>query len=280
MNFKLATCICGLLLATQAYAAPQDPIATVNGKAITEQHYKNYMIMRSEHVQDEQSEPSKQEIVEELIKRELVVQDAEKKDLDKTPNFIARYEAIRGNLLANLATQDYLKQHKLTDEQLKQRYEAEMSKIALPSEFKARHILVEDEETVKSLLAQLDEGADFSELAKTHSSDSGSAESGGDIGWVRPNQLVEEFATVLETLEKGKYTTVKTQFGWHLVLLDDKRAVEPPPFESLKDRIAKLVQDEQVGEYLASLREAAKIEIMDAAKPAEVKPTPAEEESN
>jgi peptidyl-prolyl cis-trans isomerase C len=273
MNFKLTACIlsCGLLLAGQSYAAPQDPVVIVNGKVVTEQDLENYKIMRDEQQVQDDKAPTQQDLIEELIKRELVIQDAEKQGLDKTPNFTARYNAIRGNLLANLATQEYLKKNKLTDAQLKQRYEEEMAKLTLPNEFKVRHILLEDEATATSMIAQLDEGKDFSELAKANSTDTGSAKNGGDIGWVRAGQVVEKFAAVLDTLEKGKYSKqpVETEFGWHVVMLDDKRPLQAPPFESLKSRIAALVQDEQVAKYLTDLREAAKIEIKVDAEPVE-----------
>lgn len=273
MNFKLTACIlsCGLLLAGQSYAAPQDPVVIVNGKVVTEQDLENYKIMRDEQQVQDDKVPTQQDLIEELIKRELVIQDAEKQGLDKTPNFTARYNAIRGNLLANLATQEYLKNNKLTDAQLKQRYEEEMAKLTLPNEFKVRHILLEDEATATSIIAQLDEGKDFSELAKTNSTDTGSAKNGGDIGWVRASQVVEKFAAELDTLEKGKYSKqpVKTEFGWHVIMLDDKRPLQAPPFESLKSRIAALVQDEQVVKYLTDLREAAKIEIKVDAEPVE-----------
>ncbi|WP_353571389.1 peptidylprolyl isomerase [Candidatus Albibeggiatoa sp. nov. BB20] len=265
MNFKLATCAlsCGLLLAAQSYAASEDPIAVVNGKVVTEQDYANYKLMRSEQQTHGEQTPTKQDLIEELIKRELVVQDAEKQNLDKTPNFLARYEAIRGNLLANVATQAYLDKNSFTDEQLKQRYEAEMAKLTLPNEYKVRHILLEDEAAAKSMIVKLDEGSDFSELAKANSIDSGSSEAGGDIGWVRAGQVVEKFSAALETMEKGKYskTPVNTDFGWHVIVVDDVRALQPPPFDSLKDRIATLVKEEQIVEYLTGLRKAAKVEI-------------------
>ncbi|MCV6637627.1 peptidylprolyl isomerase [Candidatus Albibeggiatoa sp. nov. NOAA] len=269
MNFKLASCVfsCSLLLAGQSYAAPEDPIVIVNGEVVTEQDYENYKTMREEQQRQGEPEPTQQDLIEELIKRELVVQDAEKQGLDKTPNFIARYESIRGNLLANVATQAYLDKNTFTEAQLKQRYEDEMAKLTLPNEFKTRHILLEDEAAAKSMIAQLDEGNDFSELAKAHSIDSGSSEEGGDIGWVRVGQVVEKFAAALEGIEKGTYskTPVNTEFGWHVIMVDDKRALQAPPFDALKDRIAALVKEEQIIEYLTGLREAAKVEIKTAA---------------
>jgi peptidyl-prolyl cis-trans isomerase C len=276
MNFKLATCVlsCGLLLASQSYAAPQDPVAVINGKVVTEQDYQNYKVMREEQQGHSESAPSKLDLIEELIKRELVIQDAEKQGLDKTANFLARYEAIRGNLLANVATQAYLRKNTATDAQLKQRYDDEIAKLTLPNEYKVRHILLEDEATAQSIIAQLDEGKDFAELAKANSIDSGSAKSGGDIGWVREGQVVEKFSAALKTMEKGSYSKqpVNTDFGWHVIMLDDVRALQPPPFDALKDRIAELVKEEQIVEYLTGLREAATIEIKAAeevTKPAE-----------
>src|SRR3569623_1232366 len=130
-------------------------------------------------------------------------------------------------------------------------------------EFKARHILVPTEAEAKDVIAQLDKGANFSDLAKAKSKDRASAESGGDLGWFSAGQMVPQFSQAGTTLDKGKYTKtpVRTQFGYHVVVLDDTRKVDPPSFDSIKDRLAEVVQSQKIGEYLETLRKKAKIDV-------------------
>ncbi|MDQ2695310.1 MAG: peptidyl-prolyl cis-trans isomerase [Pseudomonadota bacterium] len=129
-------------------------------------------------------------------------------------------------------------------------------------EYKARHILVESEDKAKSLIEDLNKGADFSELAKTNSTDS-SAAGGGDLGWFTTDMMVQPFGATVAQLEKGKYTEapVQTQFGWHVIVLDDVRDVTPPPLEELRPQISQMLQGRMINDYLAKLREKAQVEI-------------------
>lgn len=260
MQLRLVTTVvCGLLFATPAYA---DTLAVVNGKAITTLDLENYKVLRSEQVSE--TMPTTDELVEELIKRELVIQDAEQRGLDKTDNFIMRYQSIRGNLLANLATQQFLHDNAPSEEKLQQRYTQEMASIEFPNEYKTRHILVEEQELAQQLIERIEAGEEFASLAKEFSTDSSSAAKGGDVGWIRAEQVVPEFGAALKELEPGQYTQapVQTNFGWHIALLEEVRAVQPPPFAAVKNQVAELVKEETVAEYIDGLRAAATVEII------------------
>lgn len=278
MKLRLATTIaCGFLLAAPVHAA--ETVAIVNGKTITTLDMENYKILRSEQISE--TTPTTDELIEELIKRELVIQDAELRGLDKTDNFIMRYQAIRGNLLANLATQQFLRDNAPSDEQLRQRYAQEMASIEFPNEYKTRHILVEGEELAQQLIARLETGEEFAPLAEEFSTDSSSAAKGGDVGWIRAEQVVAEFGAALKDLEPGQYTKtpVQTNFGWHIALLEEVRAVQPPPFAAIKNQVAELLKEETVAEYIDGLRAAATVEIVTSEALPEQQPTEEAEEA-
>ena len=147
----------------------------------------------------------------------------------------------------------------VSDEELKKIYQEQA-----PSgdEYKARHILVKEEDEAKTLIVELDNGADFSELAKQHSTGP-SGKSGGELGWFSPKQMVAPFSEAVAGMEKGAYTKqpIKTQFGWHIIILDDTREASPPPFEQLKPQLQAFVQKQRVQAYITRLRESATIEI-------------------
>jgi peptidyl-prolyl cis-trans isomerase C len=131
----------------------------------------------------------------------------------------------------------------------------------MPKEYKARHILVEKQETAESIIRELQAGGDFSKLAKEESKDS-SAQAGGDLGWFSPQTMVKPFADAVAALEKGKYTTtpVKSEFGYHVIILDDVRSPEAPKFEDVKPQVEMFVQRKKLQEYLDGLRKTAKIQ--------------------
>jgi len=245
-------------------AADSDPIATVNGKNLTEQDYKAYIEARSQQMRDSNL-PSEETLINEVINRELVVQDALKRKLDETPEFKEKLEQIRNVLLTQTAINLYLETHQLSEDELKKEYQKILSEVQLPKEYKAKHILLKTEEEAKALIIELDQGKDFGALAKEKSTDAISAENNGDLGWRTKHGFAPPFSAALESLKKGSYTTVpvKTQFGWHVIQLDDIRDSEPPAFESVKDNIkTRLQQTKQMHDYVEVLRKDAKIEIL------------------
>ncbi|MGZ5054854.1 MAG: peptidylprolyl isomerase, partial [Methylobacter sp.] len=224
----------------------------------------------------------KEKLVEELVQRELLVQDAIQKQLDKSPEFIAQLEAAKKALLTQAELQNYIKANPVTDEEIKAEYD---SKVAAEkgTEYKARHILVKTEAEAKKLIAELDKGADFAKLANKHSLDAKESQNGGDLGWFSAAQMVAPFSEAVAKLEKGKYSKepVKTQFGYHVILKEDERPVTPPPLEAVKEQLTPYMQRKKVQGMIEGLRKQAKVEILvplTEEKPkTEAAPAPAEQ---
>lgn len=237
------------------------PVATVNGKPITQETYDAYAKQRAFTRQPTGATEERAAIIQDLINRELIYQDAVKQGVDKKAEVLAEIENQKRNVLAGYAVRNFVDTHPITEEEMKKEYESRMGGMAT-KEYKVRHILVDDEAKAKALTARLDQGADFSKLAKENSKDS-SAENGGDIGWFDLKGVVPPFAQAVEALEKGKYTKapVQSQYGWHLIVLDDTREVAPPDFDKVKDNVRGIMQNRQIEKYLAGLKSAAKIEI-------------------
>ncbi len=200
---------------------------------------------------------NREAILNEVINLELARQSGEKEGVGKDTKVQLQIEQQKRAVLASAAIQQHMSAHPVTDEELKKIYDEQVPK---GNEYKARHILVEEEDAAKKLIAELDKGADFSELAKEHSTGP-SGKSGGELGWFSPKQMVAPFSEAAASLEKGAYTKepVKTQFGWHIIILDDSRATTPPSFEQVKPQLQAFVQKQRVQQYITGLRESANI---------------------
>ncbi len=236
-----------------------DAVAVVNGKYISKASLaalENEIAQRSHG----QTFP-KEKLVEELIQRELLVQDALQKQLDKSPEFIAQIESARNSLLSQISLQNYLKANPVTDAEIKAEYDSKVT-AENGTEFKARHILVKTEDEAKKLIAQLDKGAKFADLATKHSTDTSAQ--GGDLGWFVASQMVEPFSKAVAELENGKYTKapVQTQFGWHVILRENSRALTPPPLEAVKDQLMPYLQRQKVQNMIEAMRKQATVEIL------------------
>jgi peptidyl-prolyl cis-trans isomerase C len=248
-----------------ATAAPTinkaDAIAVVNGQYIAKSTL--------EALEKEIAERShgqafpKEKLIEELVQRELLVQDATQKQLDKSPEVLAQLETAKKALLTQADLQNFIKANPVTDAEIKAEYD---SKIAAEkgTEFKARHILVKTEAEAKKLIVELDKGADFAKLANKNSIDAKESQNGGDLGWFSAGQMVAPFSEAVAALEKGKYTKepVKTQFGFHVILKEDSRALTPPPLEAVKEQLMPFLQRKKVQGMIEALRKQAKVEIL------------------
>jgi len=237
----------------------EDAIAVVNGQYISK---ASLTALESEVAQrgKGQSFP-KEKLIEELVQRELLIQDAEKKQLDKSADFTQRLTTIRNSLLSQEAVQNFIKSNPITDTDLEAEYK---KKVAVSgTEYKARHILVKTEEDAKKIIEELNAGADFIELAKNKSTGP-SGPKGGDLGWFTADRMVPPFSEAAIALEDGKYTTtpVKTQFGWHVILKEGSRAQTPPPFESVKEQLRPMLQRQKMMDFMKTLRDKAKVEIL------------------
>jgi len=201
-------------------------------------------------------------IREDMINLELLAQEATKKGLDKNPEVIQQIDLARESVLVSAFVQDYAQTHPISDDQLMQEYEKLKANLG-GSEYSVSHILVDSEDEAKAIIAQLGKKkSKFDKIAKEKSKDAGSAEKGGSLGWSVPSNFVPPFANAMLSLKKGEYTKepVKTQFGWHIIKLDNVRSLKLPTFEELKPQIQQRLQQQAVQNMITDLRSKAKIE--------------------
>ncbi|MGX2039469.1 peptidylprolyl isomerase [Methylocaldum sp. MU1018] len=256
--------------ATSTAEAPtaENSVAVVNGKAISRPAVE---ILSSELAQrrGENSVPE-DKIVDELIKRELLRQEAEAQQLTKDPKYAARVENADRMVLSQIAVEHFLNTAPITDEDLKKEYDQRIGSMKL-TEYKAKHILVDTEDAAKDVIKRLQKGEKFADLAKKLSKDPGSKGSGGDLGWFNPQQMVPPFADAVVALKNGELTQtpVQTQFGWHVIQREDSRDQPPPPFEDVKDQLRSMVQTQKLQQHIAELKNKAKIEQFQKPQPAE-----------
>jgi peptidyl-prolyl cis-trans isomerase C len=193
----------------------------------------------------------------------VAAQEGEKRDLATNPDVQTALELQRLMILSNAALQSIANDAPPTDDELKEAYE-KFKEQAQRAEYKARHILVDDQAKAEALIKQLDEnkGEGFDKLAKENSLGP-TAEKGGDLGWFDARQMVKPFADAVGTLEPGSYTEqpVQTQFGWHVILLEDTRTAEPPTFEEAKPTLEAAVKRQKVADALNKLRQEAKVDL-------------------
>jgi peptidyl-prolyl cis-trans isomerase C len=263
-----------------ASASANAVAATVNGTAISQKQVE--LILKQQAAQGMPDNPeSRKMIIDNLAMQLLVAQEAAKKGLEKTPEVADQLEMIKQSVLADAFVQDYMKSNTVTDEMLTAEYE-KIKTQAAGNQYKARHILVEKEADAKDIIAKLNKDPKaFDGLAKAKSKDPGSKDKGGDLGWFDPRGMVPEFGAAVAKLEKGKFTEepVKSQFGYHVIMLEDTRANPVPTLEQVKPRLAQQVQQQNLKKMLDDLKAKAKIEITaapavaapaDAAAPASV----------
>lgn len=239
---------------------PNEVFVVVNGKTLTRADFAVYVAMRTgQRPQDNTNEKQLESLLNEYINRELIYQDAVRRGFDKAPEVMAALDNQERNIIASYAVRRLISAP-VPEKRLKEVYEKQMSKPT--REYKARHILVKTEQEARSIVKELDQGADFSKLAQEKSLDN-SAKNGGSLGWFSPTQVVEPFAKAVMALEEGNYTAqpVQTRFGWHVIRLDSTRIVPPPPFDSVKDKLMTEVNNQTIVRYIAGLRDQAKVQI-------------------
>lgn len=251
-----AMVLCSALLG-QAEAA--DSIK-VNGRTIPQSRIDAMVKAQVAQGQAETPELHKR-IRDELINREILSQEAVKKGIDKQPDVAAQLDFGRQGVLSGAFLRDYIRTHPVTDELLKQEYERLKPKQPA-KEYKAHHILVEKEDDAKGIISDIKNGASFEKLAGDKSKDQGSKAKGGDLGWSPAERYVKPFGDALTKLKKGQMTEspVQSQFGWHVIRLDDERAAKMPDFEEAKPRLQQIVQTQLIQKAIADLRAKAKIE--------------------
>ena len=256
----------GLMALAFGPALAQDgkTVATVDGKTITE---SDLTLAEGELGQQFANLPAEQRraaALSAIIEIRLLSEEAVKKGLDKQTEFQQRMAFLNQRAL-HAALIDSEVAGKITDADVRARYDKEIAARPPVNEVHARHILVKTKEEAEAIIKQLDGGADFQKLANEHTTDPSGKSSGGDLGYFGPGQMVPEFETAAFALENGQYTKqpVQTQFGWHIIKVEDKRSQQPPAFDDVKDEFRSLLLREKYFELVKSLRGAASVDVSD-----------------
>lgn len=244
-------------------------LATVNGEKITEKDYQHYLQLRQtrqEPIADKDKE--RKVVLDEMVDRVLLSQRAVEQKLEQDPEVYYLLKRLRENVLVQAAIRNMLKEGPVSDDDLKARFDKEASNTH-KTEYHVRHVLVKNEDEAKEVLKQLKGGANFATVAKQKSIDVQSGKKGGDLGWINQGMVVPEFFEAVTKLEKGAISPepVKSDFGWHVIKVEDTRAAKIPSFEQFmadkqtKANFYRRIQDERIEQMVKDLRAGAKIEI-------------------
>ena len=255
---------CGKIQQAAAPPAAEKPapaaVAIVNGTPISRSEFDIYVKGLLQGKQQELTADQKNQVLDELISMQLLAAQADKDGLDKSPDTEAQLAVLRLRVMADAESQKFLKGQDPTDAELHAEYDSAIASMD-KTEYHARHILVSSKEQADQEIKKLKGGAKFEDLAKADSID-GSKTNGGDLGWFTLARMVKPFADAVKALKKGEYTQqpVQTQFGWHVIKLEDTREVTPPPFDQVKSQLTNAVIRKKLQAYVADLKKNATIE--------------------
>ncbi|WP_439114281.1 peptidylprolyl isomerase [Hydrogenophaga sp.] len=259
MKFSLSALTAAALIATAPWAAAQN-VAIVNGKAVP--------IARVEALAQQVAasgrpvdDTVRAQLKEEVVLREIFMQEAQKRGIAATAEYKTQMELARQSIMIRALFADHQKKNPVTDADIKAEYD-KFAAANAGKEFRARHILVEKEDEAKAIIAAIKGGAKFEDIAKKQSKDPGSGANGGDLDWAAAGSYVTEFSEAMVKLDKGQMTDapVKSQFGWHIIRVDDVRQAQLPAFDEVKPQIAQQMQQQRLSEFQQNLREKAKVE--------------------
>ena len=256
----LSALISSALLSTVVAPAFAQNVAIVNGKPVPTARVEALAQQLAKAGRPVSPEMMGQ-LKEEVIARELFMQEAQRQGLDANDDFKAQMELSRQAILIRELFGTFQKNNPVTDDEIKAEYDKFVAANS-GKEYRARHILVEKEEQAKAIIASIKKGAKFEDIAKKQSKDPGSGANGGDLDWASPGNYVKEFSDAMVKLTKGKLldTPVKSQFGYHVVRLDDVREVKFPSMEEVKPQIAQQLGQQKLMKFQEDLRAKAKIE--------------------
>jgi peptidyl-prolyl cis-trans isomerase C len=254
---RAALAAAGLALLLPLAALAQN-LTTVNGKAVPKSRV-DALLQQATRGGQQLTPEMQQQARDQVVLREIFVQEAEKKGIAATADYKSQMELARQSILIRELFEDYRKKNPVSDADAQAEYDKFKAQ-ATGTEYRARHILVEKEEDAKALIAQIKAGAKFEDLAKKNSKDTGSAENGGDLDFAKPESYVPEFGAALVKLKKGEMTDepVKSQFGWHIIRLDDTRAASFPAFDEVKAQLKQRMEQAKMQQYQEELRSKAK----------------------
>ena len=247
----LATAIAGTAMAQN--------VAIVNGKPVPKARVDVLMQQATRGGQQPVTPELESRARDEVVLREVFAQEAEKRGIAATPDYRNQMDLARQTILIRELFADYQKKNPVSDAEAQAEYDKFKAQ-ASGTEYRARHILVEKEDEAKSLLKQLTAGAKFDDLAKKHSTDKGSGANGGDLDFAKPDSYVPEFSQALTALKKGETTAapVKSQFGWHIIKLEDTREAQFPAFEDVKPQVVQRLSQQKLQQYQEDLKKKAK----------------------
>ncbi|HEY6454799.1 MAG TPA: peptidylprolyl isomerase [Steroidobacteraceae bacterium] len=244
-----------------APAAAVDTVATVNGTAISRNLYNDF-IKGALQGKDPATltQAQKDEALDNLVRAELVVQQADKNGLTKQPQTIDLIELSRLTAVEQAFSENFVKENQPTEAELKKEYDVQVARLP-HTEYHVSHILVSSSDAATKIIADLGKGAKFEDLAKKNSSDS-SKDQGGDLGWTTPDRMVKPFADAMVALKPGEYShvPVQTQYGWHVIKLVDTRPLTPPTYDAVKDRVQQIVLGEKFKAYVDGLLAKSQID--------------------
>jgi len=238
-----------------APAAPAAAAAAAQGKALYPQAYYD-VLLKERTAQGQPDSPELRAAVrDELNTRELLAREAKKKNLDKSADVKTQMDLAGQTVLVRAYVSDWVKANPVPDADLRKEYEAIKTQIG-DKEYKVAHILVEKEDDAKQVIVDLQKGQKFEDIAKSRSKDPGSKDRGGDLDWNAPANFVKPFSDAMAKTEKGKFTPqpVQTQFGWHVIRVDDVRAAKVPTFDEVKPQLQQRMQAQHLDKYLRDLR--------------------------
>ena len=255
-------CIVTFSSLTSVRYAKGETVATVNGTKISQEQFDKFVgYLKAKNPKFEVSDKNRPVIIDELVNREILYQEAKKSKIDKDSKIKYLIEQQKVDLMIQALIQKRLQEKPVGDKEMKKIYDDQVAG-ANQQEYKARHILLKTEDDAKAMIAKLDAGKDFAQLAKDNSTGP-SAKDGGDLGWFSPARMVPPFARAVAEMKKGSYskTPVKTNFGWHVIKLEDTRKLEPPKYDAVKSQIASALNKQRLQEYVTQLREKSKVSV-------------------
>ncbi|MBT0960721.1 peptidylprolyl isomerase [Denitromonas iodatirespirans] len=259
MNLFSKKLLVVLIAGASQLAFAAGPVATVNGTAIPQDH-ADALISEQTAKGTPDNEQLRGAVREELVRREILYQTAQKEGLDKTPEVATQIELARKAVVIRAYLQGFVAKHPVTDADVRKAYDEIKGRLG-DTEYHVRHILVEDEAEARALIAKINKGEKFDALAKAHSKDPGSKDKGGDLGWNNPGTFVQPFSDAMVKLEKGKMTPapVKTNFGYHIIKLDDTRKMSAPEFDQVAPQLKQRLQAQSLEQHILQLRTAADV---------------------
>jgi peptidyl-prolyl cis-trans isomerase C len=238
----------------------KEPVATVDGTSLSRNTFDFYVKAATGKTSADLSAEERDQALDSLVRLQLIAAQADKDGVGKDKEIASALELSRMDVLQRAAQQKYLKDKTPTEQELRAEYESQLAQMPR-SEYRARHILVQNEALANELLARIRKGEKFEKVAAKESLDS-TKSAGGDLGWFSPQTMVQPFATAVMALKKGELsaTPVQTQYGWHIIRLEDTREIQPPPFDQVKGQLGQVVLAKKFRGYSDELLKAAKVE--------------------